>query len=368
MQKIKFDKYFTVILGIIICLGITMIFSSSSIRALEQFGDMYFFFNKQVINIVLGIIVMVITAKIPYQKYRDFLIWINGITIFLQLLVIFSGLGKSVNGAERWLNIGGFAFQPSEIAKITVVLTLAHIIHVKKADGTLNKLKEGLLPVLAYVGMYVGLVLAQKHLSAAGLILLVSVTMMLIGGVKIFYFVIMSVGVLSVGVIGIMMEPFRLRRITGFLDPEAHALGDGYQIVQSWYALGSGQLTGLGIGMSRQKFSWLPENHTDYIVAIIGEELGYIGILVVILLFGALLLRGLTIASKANENFGMLIVAGISLIIFYQAAINFAVVSGWFPTTGMPLPFISYGGTSTIILFIGVGLIYNVYSQIGEKK
>ena len=368
MQKLRLDKYFTVILAIIICLGITMIFSSSSIRALEQYDDMYYFFNKQVINVVLGIIVMVITAKIPYQRYRDFLIWINGITIFLQLLVIFSGLGKSVNGAERWLTIGGFAFQPSEIAKITVVLTLAHIIHVKKKDGTLNKIKEGILPVLAYIGLYVGLVLAQKHLSATGLILLVSVTMMLLGGVKIFYFIIMAVSTLSVGVIGVIIEPFRLRRITGFLDPEAHALGDGFQIVQSWYALGSGEITGLGIGMSRQKFSWLPENHTDYIVAIIGEELGYIGILAIIILFGALLLRGLTIASKAKDDFGSLIVAGISLIIFFQASINLAVVSGWFPATGMPLPFISYGGTSTIILFIGVGLIYNVYSQIDEKK
>jgi len=368
VQKIKFDKYFTIILAIIICVGITMIFSASSIRALEQFGDMYYFFNKQIINVVLGLIVMIITAKIRYQKYREFLIWINGITIFLQCLVIFSSFGQTVNGAERWLNIGGFAFQPSEIAKITVVLTLAHIIHVKKQDGSLNKLVQGIFPILAYIGLYVGLVLAQKHLSAAGLILLVAVTMLLIGGVKISYFVIMAATTLGIAVIGVIMEPFRLRRIIGFLDPEANALGDGYQIVQSWYALGSGEIFGLGIGMSRQKFSWLPENHTDYIMAVIGEELGFIGVLAIIILFGALLLRGLTIASKANDVFGSLIVAGISVIIFYQATINFAVVSGWFPTTGMPLPFISYGGTSTIILFIGVGLIYNVYSQIAEKK
>lgn len=367
MQKIKFDKYYTLLLAIIICVGITMIFSSSSIRALEQFDDMYLFFNKQVINIVLGIIVMVITAKIRYQRFRELLIWINGFTIFLQLLVIFSSFGQTVNGAERWLNIAGFSFQPSEIAKITVVLTLAHIIHVKREDGSLNKLTTGLLPILAYIGMYVGLVLAQKHLSAAGLILLISVTMLLIGGVRILYFAIMSIATVGIAIIGVIIEPFRVRRILGFLDPEANALGDGYQIVQSWYALGSGEFFGLGIGMSRQKFNWLPENHTDYIMAIIGEELGFIGVFGVIFLFVALLLRGLTIASKANELFGAMIVAGISLIIFYQAAINFAVVSGWFPTTGVPLPFISYGGTSTIILFIGVGLIYNVYSQIEEK-
>lgn len=368
LQKVKFDKYYTIILGIIICVGITMIFSASSIRALEQFGDMYYFFNKQIINVVIGVVIMIIAAKIKYQKYREFLIWINGITIFLQCLVIFSSFGQSVNGAERWLNIAGFQFQPSEIAKITVVLTLAHIIHVKKQDGTMNSIRQGILPTLAYIGLYVGLILAQKHLSGAGLILLVAVTMLLIGGVKIFYFIVMAASTVAVAIIGVIIEPFRVKRILGFLDPEANALGDGYQIVQSWYALGSGEIFGLGIGMSRQKFNWLPENHTDYIMAIIGEELGFIGVFFIVLLFTGLVVRGFTIASKANELFGSMIVVGITLIFLFQATINFAVVTGWFPTTGMPLPFISYGGTSTVILFIGVGLIYNVYSQIPEKK
>lgn len=368
MQKIKFDRYFTIVLALIICIGITMIFSASSIRALESYGDMYFFFNKQIINVAIGLVVMIVVAKIKYQKYRELLIWINGFTIFLQCLVIFSSFGQSVNGAERWLSIGGFQFQPSEIAKITVVITLAHIIHIKREDGTLNKLKEGILPILGYIGLYVGLVLAQKHLSGAGLILLVCITMLLMGGVKISYFVTMIAMTMSVAVIGVIIEPFRLKRIANFLNPEDHLLEGGYQAVQSLYALGSGHFFGLGIGMSRQKFSWLPENHTDYIMAIIGEELGFIGVLVIFILFLALLMRGLTIASKANELYGSMVVAGISMIIFYQAVINFAVVCGWFPTTGMPLPFISYGGTSTIILFIGIGLIYNVYSQIKENK
>lgn len=379
-QKVSFDIVFAFLLVILFGFGLAMVFSSSSVLGMEANNDMFFFLKKSIINIVLGTVAMYVVAKIPHQTLRKYIPVINGITIVLLLLSYVPGFQVSTNGAERWIRILGFQFQPSELAKITIIFTLAHMVAIREEKGKLNEIvdrekgffnlisKNGLLPIVGYIGLYVVLILMQKHLSATLLVLIVSVTILLVGGLNKIYFGMMSLGIVGIGIIGIIMEPFRMKRILNFTNPEADPQGAGFHIIQSWYALGSGELTGLGLGMSRQKFSWLPENHTDFIVGIIGEELGFIGIALMIICFSLLVVRGVTIAMKTKDLFSLLLVTGIITLIFSQAAINMLVVTGLFPVTGMPLPFISYGGTSTVILMMGIGLVFNVTSQMKNEN
>lgn len=372
MQKVRFDFLLSIILISIIGFGVAVNYSASSVLSLKYYGHLNYFLYRQIAFIILGIGVAFFIAKIKYQYLRGLLWIINVGTIVLLLLSYIPAFQVSVNGADRWINLFGIQFQPSELAKVTVIITLAHMIDIRRRKGTLNKLtdpKDGLLPVIGYIGLFAGIILMQKHLSATGIILIISMCLLFIAGLKKLYFAVLGGAVLAAGVIGVLIEPFRMKRIVSFLNPEADPMGDGYQITQSWYALGSGDFFGLGLGMSRQKFGpWLPENHTDFILGIIGEEIGFIGICLVIFLFLSFLLRGLTLATQAPDFFGLLLISGVVLWVFAQFAINLAVVSGLFPVTGMPLPFISYGGTSTLILFIGIGLIYNVSSQIQPEK
>jgi cell division protein FtsW len=253
LQKMKLDFFFTTILIVLLCIGALMVFSASSVQALEDYGSIYYFFTKHMINVILGLFAAYMVAKVPYQTLRGLIPMINLVTIILLVLVLIPAFTMTVNGAGRWLAIGGFSFQPSEIAKITVIFTLAHMIDLRRKRKTLNKM-EGLLPIACYLVLYVGLIFMEKHLSAVGIILIVSMGLMLIGGLAKKYFTTLSIIVASFAVLGVALEPFRVKRIFGFLHPEQNPLGDGYHVTQGFYALGSGNLFGLGLGMSRQKF------------------------------------------------------------------------------------------------------------------
>lgn len=364
MQKIKFDFLFTAILITIIGIGISFIFSAGSIFGMNVLGDPYHFVKKQFTYLVVGLVPFFLAAKIPYQKIRKMLPWINIGALTLMLMPFVPGLGSEVNGAERWVKLGFFSFQPSEVVKVVMILTIASMIDVRLKQGKLNKLSfDGLFSIVAYLGVIVMMFLIQKHLSATGVILFIAMVILVVGGLSKRYITLSVLAVSAVAVVGVIIEPFRMKRIFGFLDPEKNPLGDGYHIMQSWYGLGSGEFFGLGLGMSRQKFGWLPENHTDFIMAIIGEEIGFLGVTLVISLFVLLILRCLWVAYSAPDTYGMLIVVGVTAMLFFQSIINFAVVAGLFPVTGMPLPFISYGGTSLIVLMTAMGLVYNVISQ-----
>lgn len=367
-QKVRFDFWFTVIFVAIIGFGTSMIFSASSVRGMEETGSMFYFLKKHMVNLILGVGVFYVAASFKYQNFRKYLIHMNVFAIFLMLLVFVPALNNSVNGAGRWVSLGPIGFQPSEIAKVVIIVTLAHIIDKKRRERKLNSLKEGILPVALYIGLYVAIVLAQTHLSATGLILLISLTMLLIGGLAMRYMILAAIPVIAIAILGVILEPFRMQRILGFMNPLADQEGKGFHITQSWFGLGSGEWFGLGLGMSRQKFSWLPENHTDFIVAIVGEEVGFVGIVLLAALFVFLIVRGLGIAMKAPDFFGAMIVIGVLSMMFFQTLLNFLVVIGWFPVTGVPIPFVSYGGTSTIVLFGAMGLIYNVMSQMVPDK
>lgn len=361
-QKLRFDFIFTAAFICLVGFGISMIFSASSVISLDAHGNINYFLYKQLTNVALGLCVGFAAAKVKYQFWRKFIIPMNLIAIACQCLLFVPKFAVSVNGAERWVNLFGFQFQPSEICKIVVIFTLAHMIESRKGKN-LNHFAHGIVPIAAYISLYCALILLKTHLSAIMIIMGVTMLMLIVGGLSKRYILFLLALAGGGAVLGVIMEPFRMQRIFGFLDPESDPLGKGFQIVQSWYALGSGEIFGLGLGMSRQKFSWLPENHTDFIVGVIGEEIGFLGIALVIIGFTVFILQGLNIAMSAKDYFGMLLATGIISLFALQYIINLCVVSGLFPVTGMPLPFISYGGTSTIILFGAVGLIFSVASQ-----
>ena len=362
MRGIKIDPILSGVVLMLSVIGVIMVFSSSSILALQEYGDMGYFFKKQVLFYVFGIVVALIIARIPYQNVRGFILWINLLQIVLLIMVMIPYFNVEVNGAARWLSIAGFTFQPSELAKVTVIITLAHMIDLRIARKTWNTTK-GILPVVGYLVMYAAFILLERHLSATMILLMVAGTIMMAGQLSKRYLFIFGSFASLLAIAAIIAEPFRLKRIFGFLNPNDDPLGDGYHIVQSWYALGSGEWFGLGLGMSRQKFGWLPENHTDFILAIIGEEMGFITVLFLIFLYFIFIVRGLYIALNAADRFGSLMTVGLVSLIGFQVVINISVVSGLFPVTGMPLPFISYGGSSGIILFMCIGLILAVGAQ-----
>ncbi|MGN5650481.1 FtsW/RodA/SpoVE family cell cycle protein [Bacillus sp. Brlt_9] len=364
MQKVRFHPLFTLLLITLMVFGLMMIFSASSVKSLAQTHNksMYLFFQKQLLNNVLGVAAGIVVAMYPYTKWKKWIVWMNGVTVLLLVLVGFTPLGIVVNGAKRWLNLG-VQFQPSELAKIVIIITVAYLISEAKKINKLNTAKS-----LGKIGLYIismGALIGvpQNHASVVMILILVSGVMLYFAGInRILFFGAVLSGI-TVGALTILTSEFRRERVLTFIDPLADKMGDGYQITQNWYALGSGEFFGIGLGLGRQKFGWLPENHTDFILGVIGEELGLMGVLFVILIFVFLYIFGTTIALNARNDFGVLLVMGVMLIILFQASINMAVISGLFPVTGMPLPFISYGGTSNIIMCMMMGVVYNVYSH-----
>lgn len=363
-QKLSLDLELSILLIALLSIGTSFIYSASSHESMKLFdGDSSYFFNRQLMYLGIGLTMVLIISKIRYQSLRGYIPLLNVVAIMLNVMVFLPAFNKGANGATRWVNLFGFSFQPSEVAKIVVILTLAHMLERRIKKGTLNNLKEGLLPIALYVGFMVGLVVMQKHMSASGVLVFISLAMVVFAGLNKRYIFIAAGSMLVFAVGAVVAEPFRMKRIFSFLNPYEDKLGGGHQIIQSWYAFGGGGWNGLGLGMSRQKFDWLPEAHTDFILAVIGEEMGFIGVVIVLGLFFWFIMRGLLITSAAPDNFGVMVGIGIVSMFFFQIAVNISVVSGMFPVTGMVLPFISFGGTSTIILMASVGILLNIASQ-----
>lgn len=366
MQKVRFDFWYTLIFIALVGVGLSLSYSASSSEAIIQGKEIDFYFKNTIKFMVIGLVAGYLVAIIKYDFLTKFIIPLNIANVIFLMLTYLPQFQVVGGGAGRWLDLGiGVTFQPSELAKITVIFTLSYMIHKYRNNGTLNKLnsfKEGILPLLGYIGVYAGLVFFQDHLSATALIVGVSLVLLIVGGMNLFYLVpVVGIAIVG-GVIAIIKTPYRMKRIVGFTDPEGNIDGEGWQIVQGWYGLGSGGWNGLGFGMSRQKFGWIPEHHTDYIMGVIGEEIGFIGLVIIVSLFWLLLFRGVIVARKSKDYFGMSIITGISVLLFLQFALNLFVVTGMFPPTGVPVPFLSYGGSSTVVLFIMMGLIYNVYT------
>ncbi|NLL31544.1 MAG: stage V sporulation protein E [Clostridiales bacterium] len=361
MGEIDYGIFYSVIL--LLAIGVVMIYSASSYYAMFKEGDSMVYLKKQILWSVTGLISMVLMMGYDYHKLKKITPHLLIIAIPLLIAVFFF---PAVNGAKRWIQLGPLSFQPSELTKYVVVLFLAMSLDLK-GDGV-KKFWTGIVPYLGVSGFFAALILAEKNLSIAAIIMIVTYIMLFVAGGRLQDLVGKVAPVLLVAVIFFIFgESYRRARMLNFLNPWKDPAGDGYQLIQSFYALGAGGITGLGLGQSRQKTLYMPEPHNDFIFSIIGEELGLIGCLVIILLFILFVWKGIKVALNARDNYGTLLAVGITSIIAVQAIINIAVVTGSMPVTGVPMPFISYGGTSLVINMIAMGILLNISRQCNRQ-
>ncbi len=356
----KPDYIFLAIVILLIAYGMIMLFSAGSSRAYSEYkGDVMYFVKRQfLMGILPGTIGMIFCSVFDYHRYGGRLaggLYVLGVILLTLVLVA----GTTVNGAKRWL----FGFQPSEIAKIAIILIFAYNLSRTMGQKNLKSFKQGFLPYVILLGLYVALLAFEPHFSCIILITLTAILMMFVAGTPMKHFLIAAIPAIAGAIALIVAEPYRMARITSFGDPFSDMQGSGWQIVQSLYAIGSGGIFGVGLGQSRQKFQALPEPQNDFIFSVLCEELGLIGAILLVALFILLLWRGIKIASSAPDLFGSLLVVGIIGIVCLQALINIAVVTSSVPVTGMPLPFFSYGGTALSVTMIEMGIVLNVSRQ-----
>lgn len=367
----KVDMQILIILLVIVGFGLIMVASSSYVRSFydtynnESGPDSYTYIRSQCFAALIGLIGMTVAANIDYHILRKFANWLLLGTGALLFVVKVAGI--VAGGAQRWMSIGGFSFQPSEIAKFAIILSFSH--YISRNYLHMKKLKIGVLPLFITLILIAGLVAWQPHLSGAIIIFAIGVILMFIGGVKFRYFAIpFAAGATLVAILVSIFPYMRSRIFDTWLNPFENASNEGYQVVQSLYAIGSGGVFGLGFGQSRQKHLYLPEAHNDYIFSIICEELGFIGALLVILLFALLIIRGFYIAMHSKDKFGALLVFGIISQIAIQAILNIGVVTNALPSTGISLPFFSFGGTSLVMLLCEMGVVLSVSKNCYMKK
>ncbi len=353
---------FTLLITIFILLGLGIItvLSASSPTALAETGnDSYKYVKRQLFSAVIGVILMFALSKIDYKfwqkKYK--IIFLGSILLLLSTLA----MGASSNGATRWVNLGFISFQPSEVAKIGIIIFYAAFLTNNKEK--LKSIKEGFVYPLALIVPVVLIVLVlQNHFSATLVIVMLVSILMLLAGCRMRYFILFGLPIVAAVVFAIFFggQGFRLQRVMTFLDPWQDKTGDGWQIINSLYAIGSGGIFGVGLGNSKQKYLYIPEPHNDFIFSVLAEELGFLGCTLVIILFAVLIWRGITISMKSPDMFGSLLAAGITSMIAIQVLINIAVVTSSMPVTGMALPFFSYGGTALIIILSAMGILLSV--------
>ncbi len=361
----RIDPWLLIIVLALLCFGLIMVYSASSFVSAQTYGDASYFFEKQLLWTVIGIPVMLITMRIDYRVWRRFSL--IGMVILLPLLIlVLTHLGSSAYGASRWLGVGSFfSFQPSELAKLVLALYIADWLARKgKQVGTFL---YGLAPFVIMIGIILGLVLLENDMGTTIIIAGFAVAMFFTAGANIVQFLLaMACG--GVVLLTQAFKPYRYARLVGFMNPFAHITNLNLQLYQSLLAFGSGGLLGVGLGESRQKTGWLPFPYTDSIFAIIGEELGYIGCALVIMLFVFLAFRGFRLARRTQDVYGALLSTGITTWLVLQAIINIGASTGSIPYTGVPLPFISFGGSSLVISMAAVGVLLNISRYIQEPE
>ena len=364
-----FDLPFLLLVILLLGVGVIMVLSASFPSAYygtESGGNPSYYFFRQMIFAVSGVILMLVASRVRTETLRRFALPLLILSVVLMILVAIPGIGVRANGARRWLSLGFTTVQPSEIAKLAEILIFASMICTFKTK--MRTFRYGVLPFAGIMAILVGLLLLEPHLSASVIILCVGISMMFLGGTRAGWFAGGAV-VLVVGAIVVLtMFSHAISRISAWQDPFADAQGDGWQIVQSLYAIGSGGLLGVGLGQSRQKYLYLPEEHNDYIFAVICEELGLVGALLILALFAILIIRGFWIALHAKTRFGTLVAAGITAMLAIQVFLNVAVVTNLLPATGISLPFFSYGGTALWIQIIEMGIVLGISREIPAKK
>jgi cell division protein FtsW len=343
---------------LILTIGVIMVYSASAVLAFHDFGDSFYYLKRQLIFALLGVGAMIITMRTDYWLWKKVATYGLLICFVLLIIVLIPGIGVVRGGARSWLGIASLGIQPSEFMKLGMIVFMAKTL--SNQEFRIQSFRQGLLPMLLILGAAFGLIMLQPDLGTGAVLL--GATMMIIfsAGARIAHLASLAV----IGLIGfaglIAAAPYRLQRIVSFLDPWQDPLGAGYQIIQSLYAIGPGGLVGLGLGMSRQKYSYLPEPQTDFIFSIIAEELGFIGGATLLLLFMILVWRGMRTAITAPDTFGSLLAVGIVGMIAVQVIINVAVVTGMMPVTGITLPLVSAGGSSLTLMLTAIGILLNI--------
>lgn len=354
------DYILFIIIIILIIYGLMMITSGGIVISLEKFKDPYYFFKKQIVNLLIGILLAYIAYKIPYRSWRRLALPLFVINLIFLGLVLAPSIGHGPGATKRWIDIGSISFQPSEFLKLSLIIYLAAIWSSKSRATEAVRNENEFLPFLTVMIIAGGLIIAEPDVGTFSITAAIATVMFFLSGAKMRYILFILLGGAGAFFTLIKTASYRTNRWISFLHPELDPQGIGYQINQALMAMGAGGLFGLGLGQSRQKYNFLPEPVTDSITAIIGEELGYIGLMTLIFLFFLFVWRGLIIYKKAPDAFGQLLASGIAALILVQTMIHFGAVSGFLPLTGVPLPFISYGGSALITNLIACGILLNI--------
>ena len=361
----KFDKILFLCVTILSIFGLIMVYSSSSVWASFKFNDSFHYFKYQLLFLIIGITIMIITSKIEYKIYYKYSNIFLLISFILLILVLIPGIGSIRNGSRSWFGIGSFGIQPSELAKICLIIFTSK--YLSKSDNYIKRYFKGVIPILLITLVFFGMIMLQPDLGTGVILVLSIISILFISGVKINFFI----GGGLLGLIGVVLlviiAPYRMARITSFLDPWKDPLGSGFQMIQSLYAIGPGGLLGNGYLNSIQKHFYLPEPQTDFIFSIIAEEFGVVGVIIVVGLFILLLYRGIKIAINTNDSFSKYLAFGILFQLIFQSILNLSVVVGLIPVTGVTLPFISYGGSSLLVSMFSMGILLNI-SKYNKKN
>ncbi len=358
MKRKKWDKVLFIAVLFLVLFGLVMIYSASSIWAEYKFGDPFRYVKSQSLFIAIGILLMYTVAKIDYTWYYKKTNLILSVCLLLLVLVLIPGIGSVRNGSRSWFGIGSFGIQPSEFVKLALIIFTAK--YLSKSNKFVRDWKRGVIPILVILFVIFGLIMLQPDFGTGMIIVVSIIAMLFIAGVDMRFFL----GLGALGVVGIvaliLVAPYRMDRITSFINPWSDPLGTGFQIIQSLYAIGPGGLLGMGFMNSRQKHFYLPEPQTDFIFSIISEEFGVLGVILVSALFLIILWRGIRIALNTKDSFAKYLAFGMIFQIIIQSIMNLMVVVGLIPVTGVTLPFLSYGGSSLLVSMVSIGIILNI--------
>ena len=356
-----YDKFLLVGTLLLMSVGVVMVYSASSVVAQQRFGSDVYFLKRHVLYALVGILVLVTCRYVPYPVYRKMAYPILAITFVLLMALYVPGVGHSVGGAKRWLRIFGVSFQPSEFARLALIIYLAYSLSKKR-----ERIKEfsiGFLPHAIVGGILALLVVLQPDFGMAAMLALMAWIMLFVGGVRFFYLFTSVAALLPIAYYLLFHVGYRAKRLVSFIDPWRYESDAGYQIVHSLMAFGSGGVLGSGIGNSYQKLFYLPEPHTDFVFSVLGEECGLVGVFLVVGLYAMIVWRGIVIAMRAQDLFGSYLAVGLVSALGLQVCVNIGVVMGLLPTKGLTLPFLSYGGTSLVMNAAAIGILMNISAR-----
>jgi cell division protein FtsW len=355
---VRFDALLLCAVLSLVSLGLVMVYSASAVLAQDKLGDSLYFLNRQLMAAGLGVVAMAVGMRVGWRRLARLAYPLLLVTLVLLVLVLIPAIGTTAGGARRWIRFPGFGLQPAEVAKVAWVVYLSYSLAKKREK--VASFSVGFLPHLLLCGLLVGLCMLQPDFGSSVLLVFLLFALLFAAGTKVSYLVGSVLLALPLAYAAIATSPYRMKRVLAFLDPWAHRHDIGYQVAESLMSIGSGGLTGLGLGDGRQKLFFLPEAHTDFIFAIIGEELGLVGVVLLVALYALVIWRGIRASLAAPEAFGTYLGLGLTSIIAFQATVNMCVALGLLPTKGLTLPFVSYGGTSLVVLMGAAGVLLSL--------